>query len=71
MLGRIVRDLTLSDLTFGGGPLLLAVLAFVKAARVDDAYARWSWIACAVIMLVVCAAYLIGVWRRRAQLQEE
>ena len=72
MLSRVLRDLTVSDLTFGGGPLVLAVLAFVKAARVDDdAYARWSWIACGVIMLVVCAAYAAWVWRRRDQLPEE
>ncbi|WP_328459930.1 hypothetical protein OHA21_28440 [Actinoplanes sp. NBC_00393] len=71
MLSRILRDLTLSDLTFGGGPLILALLGFLQAARADEPYARWSWTACAVIMLAVCAAYLIWVWRRRDHLQDE
>ena len=71
MLGRILRDLTLSDLTWGGGPLALAILAFVRAARVGEAFERWAWIACGVIMLVVCAAYLTWVWRRRSDLQSD
>ncbi|MEV6301773.1 hypothetical protein AB0M02_20345 [Actinoplanes sp. NPDC051861] len=70
MKGRILRDLTLSDLTMVG-PLILAVPAFARAAWADDALARWAWIAVGVTMLVVCGTYLIWAWRRRHQLQEE
>jgi hypothetical protein len=31
MIARMLRDLTLPDFTFGGGPLLLAILTFVRA----------------------------------------
>ncbi|MEU4688636.1 hypothetical protein [Actinoplanes sp. NPDC023714] len=71
MLGRILRDLTLADLTWGGGPLVLAILAFVRAARVEESFDRGAWIACGVIMLAVCAAYLTWVWRRRSDLQSD
>ncbi|BAL91398.1 hypothetical protein AMIS_61780 [Actinoplanes missouriensis 431] len=68
MLKRILRDLTVSDLTWGGGPLALAVLAFVRAALAGEPFNRWAWITCGVVMLVVCAAYLAWVWRRRSDL---
>lgn len=71
MMGRILRDLTLVDLGFGGGPLVIAVLAFVRAARVDAAFDRWAWSAVGMVMIAVSAAYLIGVWRRRDQLRDE
>ncbi|MEU4558252.1 hypothetical protein AB0F72_07675 [Actinoplanes sp. NPDC023936] len=68
MLARILRDLTLSDLTWGGGPLALAILAFVRAALAGEPFERWAWIACGVIMLVICVAYLAWVWRLRSRL---
>ncbi|MEV4282206.1 hypothetical protein [Actinoplanes xinjiangensis] len=71
MFGRILRDLTLPDLALTGGPLILAVLAFVRAARVDAAFDRWAWIAVALVMLAVCAGYLIWVWRNRRDLRRE
>ena len=71
MLRRVLCDLTLSDMTFGGGPLLLAVWFFIRAAMVDNSFNRWAWFLCAVTMLVVCAAYLVWVWRHRHQLPAE
>ena len=69
MLRRVLRDLTLNDFVVGGGPLVLAVWFFIRAALVDGSFARWAWITCAVLMLVICAAYLTWVWRRRHELR--
>ncbi|GLY07537.1 MULTISPECIES: hypothetical protein [Actinoplanes] len=69
MFGRILRDLTINDLTVAG-PLVIAVLSVVRAIRADDAFTRWSWAAVAAVMVVVCVGYLIGVARNRARLRD-
>ncbi|MDI6103551.1 hypothetical protein QLQ12_33565 [Actinoplanes sp. NEAU-A12] len=71
MFGRIVRDLTLSNLAFTGGPLVVAVLSFAKAARVDAAFDRWAWIAVGAVMVIICLAYLAWAWRNRSRLRDQ
>jgi uncharacterized membrane protein len=70
MFRRILRDLTTSDLIFAG-PVVLAILAFVRAGLAGEAFERWAWIACGAVMVIVGAAYLVWVWRRRGALDEE
>ncbi|WP_433796636.1 hypothetical protein [Actinoplanes sp. CA-252034] len=60
-----LKDLTFSEHSewFGLGPLALAVLAGIRALLADEPSARWVWAATAVLMLVLCAIYV--VWARR------
>ncbi|WP_327038003.1 hypothetical protein [Micromonospora maris] len=62
---QLLKDLSFSDYSewFGLGPLALAVLAGVRAIMADEPFARWAWTTVAVILLIICAGYLI--WARR------
>lgn len=50
---------------FGLGPLVLAVLAGVRAFLTDDPFARGVWFAVSAVLLIVCAVYVIWTVRRR------
>ncbi|GID49388.1 hypothetical protein Aca07nite_66630 [Actinoplanes capillaceus] len=58
-----LKDLAISEHSdwFGLGPLALAALAGVRAFLADEPFARWAWTTVAVVMLMLCGAYLI--WR--------
>ncbi|SCF45598.1 hypothetical protein GA0070216_11895 [Micromonospora matsumotoense] len=62
---QALRDLTFSDHSewFGLGPLLLAVLAGIRAFMADEPFARWGWTVVAVLMLIICAVY--AIWARK------
>ncbi|MFY1627496.1 MULTISPECIES: hypothetical protein [Micromonospora] len=63
-----LKDLTFSDHSewFGVGPLLFAVLAGIRAIVADEPFARWAWAAVAVIMLIICAVYVIWARKKRS-----
>ncbi|MEV0895233.1 hypothetical protein [Actinoplanes sp. NPDC049802] len=63
-----LKDLTFSDHSewFGLGPLVLAVLAGIRAFMADEPFARWAWTAVAGLMLGICAVYVIWSRRRRS-----
>ncbi|WP_229075178.1 hypothetical protein [Actinoplanes sp. DH11] len=65
---QALKDLTLSENSewFGLGPLALAVLAGIRAFVADEPFARWAWTAIAVVMLVLCAGYVIWTQKRRS-----
>ncbi|SCF16746.1 hypothetical protein [Micromonospora chokoriensis] len=62
---QALKDLTVSEHSewFGLGPLALALLAGFRAFVVDAPFARWAWTAVAVLMLILCAVYVI--WARK------
>ncbi|OJF15139.1 hypothetical protein [Couchioplanes caeruleus] len=64
---QALKDLTVSDHSewFGLGPLALAVVAGVRAFVADEPFARWAWTAIAVIMLILCAVYVIWTRKKR------
>jgi hypothetical protein len=63
---QALKNLTYSEHSewFGLGPLVLAVLAGVRAFVADEPFARWAWTAIAVLMLILCAVYTI--WTSKA-----
>jgi hypothetical protein len=65
---QTLKELTFSEHSewFGLGPLALAVLAGIRALLTDDPSARWVWSAIAVLMLVLCAVYVVWVRSRRS-----
>ena len=58
---QALKGLTFSEYSewFGLGPLALAVLAGIRAFVADEPFARWAWTAVAVLMLILCAVYVI------------
>jgi hypothetical protein len=65
---RALKDLTFSEHSewFGLGPLVLAVLAGVRAFVADEPFARWAWTAIAVLMLILCAVYVVWTRKKRS-----
>jgi hypothetical protein len=65
---QALKDLTFSDHSewFGLGPLALAVLAGIRAFMADDPFARWAWTAIAVLMLILCAVYVVWTRKKRS-----
>ena len=62
---RSLKNVTVSEHSewFGLGPLALAVLAGIRAFVADEVVARSAWAAIAILMLIICAVYVI--WTRR------
>lgn len=62
---QTLKDLTFSEYSewFGLGPLAFAVFAGIRAFVADESFARWTWTAIAVLMLILCAFYVI--WTRK------
>ena len=60
-----LKDLTWSEHSewFGLGPLAIAVMAGIRAFMADESFARGAWIVVAVLMLILCAVYVI--WARK------
>ncbi|WFE66001.1 hypothetical protein [Micromonospora sp. WMMD714] len=65
---RAMKDLTWSEHSewFGLGPLALAVLAGIRALVADESFDRWAWATIAVLMLILCAVYVIWTTRKRS-----
>ena len=65
---RALKDLTISEYSewFGLGPLALAVLAGIRAFVADESFARWTWTTIAVLMLILCAVYVIWAKKKRS-----
>ncbi|WP_420118401.1 hypothetical protein [Micromonospora sp.] len=65
---QALKDLTYSEHSewFGLGPLALAVLAAIRAVMADEPFARWAWITIAVLMLILCAVYVIWTKKKRS-----
>ncbi|MEU7616808.1 hypothetical protein AB0B27_12010 [Micromonospora rifamycinica] len=65
---QVLKDLTFSDHSewFGLGPLLFAVLAGIRAIVADEPFARSAWTAIAVLMLIICAVYVIWARKKRS-----
>lgn len=63
-----MKDLTWSEHSewFGLGPLALAVLAGIRAVVADEPFDRWAWTTIAVLMLILCAGYVIWTKRKRS-----
>ena len=64
---RALADLTLADGLWGGGPLLFAVLAVLRAVRTDDTTMQVGWGIVAAIMTVICGVYVVWSLRHRAR----
>ena len=64
---RALADLTLADGLWGGGPLLFAVLAVLRAVRTDDTTMQVGWGIVAAIMTVICVVYVVWSLRHRAR----
>ena len=62
---QALRDLTFSE-WFGLGPLALAVLAGIRAFVADEPFARWTWTAIALLMLILCAVYVVWTRKKRS-----
>lgn len=62
-----LKDLTFSEHSewFGLGPLAFAVLAGIRAIVADEPFSRWAWVAVAVVMLTICAVYVIWARKKR------
>ncbi|MBM7077907.1 MULTISPECIES: hypothetical protein [Micromonospora] len=65
---QALKDLTYSEHSewFGLGPLAFAVLAGIRAMMADEPFARWAWITIAVLMLILCAVYVIWTKKKRS-----
>ncbi|MEU1884901.1 hypothetical protein [Micromonospora sp. WMMD987] len=65
---RAIKDLTWSEHSewFVLGPLALAVLAGVRAVVADESFDRWAWTTIAVLMLILCAVYVIWTTKKRS-----
>ncbi|MEV1159512.1 hypothetical protein AB0J27_29370 [Micromonospora chokoriensis] len=65
---QALKDLTFSEHSewFGLGPLALALLAGFRAFVVDAHFARLAWTAVAVLMLILCAVYVIWTRKKRS-----
>jgi Ca2+/Na+ antiporter len=65
---QALKDLTVFEYSewFGLGPLALAVLAGIRAFVADEPIARWAWTAIAVLMLILCAVYVIWTRKKRS-----
>ncbi|MEU5548135.1 hypothetical protein ABZ738_00010 [Micromonospora sp. NPDC047793] len=65
---QAMKDLTLSEHShwFGLGPLAFAVLAGIRALVADEPFARWAWTSIAVLMLILCAVYVIWAKKKRS-----
>jgi Ca2+/Na+ antiporter len=65
---QALKDLTVSEYSewFGLGPLALAVLAGIRAFVADEPFARWAWTTIAVLMLILCAVYVIWTKKKRS-----
>ena len=66
---QALKDLTFADHSewWGLGPLALALLAGIRAFVADEPFARGAWTAIAVLMLVLCAIYVIRTRKKRHQ----
>lgn len=62
---QALKNLTYSEHSewFGLGPLALAVLAGIRALMAEESFGRGVWTAIALLMLLLCAIYVI--WTRR------
>ncbi|GAA2894171.1 hypothetical protein Acy02nite_55450 [Actinoplanes cyaneus] len=65
---QTLKDLAFSEHSewFGLGPLALAVLAGVRAFAADEPFARWAWSSIAVLMLILCTAYVVWTRKKRS-----
>lgn len=65
---QALKDLTFSEYSewFGLGPLALAVLAGIRAFVADEPFARWAWTVIAVLMLILCAGYVLWTRKKRS-----
>lgn len=65
---QAIKDLTYSEHSewFGLGPLAVAVLAGVRALVADEPFARGAWTTIAVLMLILCAVYVVWTKKKRS-----
>ncbi|MEV6709669.1 hypothetical protein [Micromonospora wenchangensis] len=65
---QAIKDLTYSEHSewFSLGPLAVAVLAGVRALVADGPFARWAWTTIAVLMLILCAVYVVWTKKKRS-----
>ncbi|MBW4702625.1 hypothetical protein [Micromonospora sp. RL09-050-HVF-A] len=62
---QAMKELTFSE-WYGLGPLALAVLAGIRAMVADEPFARWAWTSIVVLMLILCAGYVIWTRKQRS-----